>query len=174
MSTPPPLPAHNPYAAPQARLEDAAVAELVLAGRGTRLAAAIVDGLMAGGLGIVAAIAIPAIMPANGGDPNPVLLGVVLLLVVGGMLALLIVNLLWLHRYGQTIAKRMLGIKVVRTDGGHCDLGRIIVARWLPVTLLGAIPLLGPAVSLTDALFIFRDDRRCLHDLIADTIVVVA
>jgi uncharacterized RDD family membrane protein YckC len=145
---------------------------LELADRGTRLVAVIVDGLMIGGLAIVAAIVIPILAPSGGGEPNPVVLGAVMLLVFGGMLALLIVNLLWLHRYGQTIAKRMFNIKVVRSDGGHCALGRIILARWLPITVLGMIPLLGYAVSLADALFIFRDDRRCLHDLIADTIVV--
>jgi uncharacterized RDD family membrane protein YckC len=40
------------------------------------------------------------------------------------------------------------------------------------VSLLGAIPYVGWLVSLVDPLLIFGKDRRCLHDLIADTIVV--
>jgi uncharacterized RDD family membrane protein YckC len=68
----------------------------------------------------------------------------------------------------------MLGIRVVRRDGSHCGLARIFFARYLPVTLLGAVPFVGGLVSLVDALLIFRDDRRCLHDEIADTIVVKA
>ena len=36
------------------------------------------------------------------------------------------------------------------------------------------VPFVGGLVSLVDALLIFRDDRRCLHDEIADTIVVTA
>jgi hypothetical protein len=36
------------------------------------------------------------------------------------------------------------------------------------------IPLAGNAFSLIDALFIFRQDRRCIHDMIASTRVVPA
>ena len=36
--------------------------------------------------------------------------------------------------------------------------------------LLGFIPLYG----VVDILFIFREDRRCIHDLIAGTVVVNA
>ncbi len=174
MSTPPPLPIHNPYAAPLARVDDDAAGDLVLADRGVRFVAAIIDGLVVAVLGVAAAIVIPALQPAGGGEPDPVLLGVVLLLVVGGLIAVIVVNLLWLHRYGQTIGKRVLKIKVMRSDGSRCALSRIVFARWLPISLLGAIPLLGPALQLADSLFIFRDDRRCLHDLIADTVVVRA
>jgi uncharacterized RDD family membrane protein YckC len=134
----------------------------------------IIDSLLFGALGILAAIMIPVLMPAGGGEPDPVVLGIVISVMVAATVALLAVNLVLLHRHGQTIAKRWLSIRVVRSDGSHCALLRIIFARWLPVTVLGAIPLLGYAVSLADALFIFREDRRCLHDLIADTIVVRA
>jgi uncharacterized RDD family membrane protein YckC len=34
------------------------------------------------------------------------------------------------------------------------------------------VPLLGLIVAPVDVLFIFRNDHRCLHDLIADTKVV--
>ena len=83
-------------------------------------------------------------------------------------------NCVLLHRRGQTIAKKLLGIRVVRKDGSRCGLTRIFFARYLPVTVLGLIPFVGGLVSLVDALLIFRDDRRCLHDEIADTIVVRA
>lgn len=173
MSTPPPpLPAHNPYAAPMARLDDIPEAELVLADRLARLGAVLLDSVMVGAIGIIAAIAIPAIVPRDGGEPNPVALGLVLTLTIGGIIALLVVNLIWLHRYGQTIGKRIVGVKVLRSDGSRCSLPRIVFARWLPVTVLSMIPLLGYVVSLVDPLMIFREDRRCLHDLFADTIVV--
>ena len=170
MSTPPPLPAHNPYAAPLAPLEDVAVDEVVLADRGTRLVAAILDGLVAFLIVLPLVFAAPW-MEESGASAGPIILIVLCLLAMIGLLAL---NLVWLHRYGQTIGKRLLKIKVLRSDGSRCALSRIILARWLPVTLLGQLPLLGPILGLVDALMIFREDRRCLHDLIADTIVVRA
>ena len=35
-----------------------------------------------------------------------------------------------------------------------------------------AIPKVGGVLALADILFVFRDDRRCLHDQIAGTRVV--
>jgi uncharacterized RDD family membrane protein YckC len=71
---------------------------------------------------------------------------------------------------GQTIAKRALGIKVVRTDGTPVSLSRIFWLRNVVNIVLGIVPFYG----LVDVLFIFGAGRRCLHDKIADTIVVKA
>ena len=173
MSTPPPLPAHNPYAAPLAPVEDIAGDEVVLADRGSRLGAVLLDGVAVMICVLPALFAVPW-LERSGGSPNPVAVGAMWVLLVLGLGALLAVNMVWLHRYGQTVGKRLLKIKVLRSDGSRCPLSRIMLARWLPVTLLGYVPLVGPIVGLVDALMIFRDDRRCLHDLIADTIVVKA
>ena len=94
-------------------------------------------------------------------------------MVLGGI-ALVVWNCVWLHQYGQTVGKRALGIRIVRSDGGRATLGRIFALRYLPVTLLGAIPYVGPLIGLVDVLLIFRDSRQCMHDQIADTIVVKA
>jgi uncharacterized RDD family membrane protein YckC len=42
----------------------------------------------------------------------------------------------------------------------------------LIASVLGCIPFLGLVYQIVDACFIFREDRRCLHDLIAGTKVV--
>jgi uncharacterized RDD family membrane protein YckC len=102
-------------------------------------------------------------MPAGYGLAMLVILGVVA-----------VINCILLNMYGQTIGKRMLGIKVVRTDGDEVSLGRFIFLRFLPIALLGRIPFVGPIIGLVDCLLIFGDDRRCLHDVFADTIVVYA
>ena len=47
------------------------------------------------------------------------------------------------------------------------------IVPW-PWGLLGLVPLIGWLFALADALLIFRDSRKCLHDNIADTIVVTA
>jgi uncharacterized RDD family membrane protein YckC len=179
MQQPPPLPHVNPYAAPAARVEDVgAAAEYELADRGTRLGAAILDGLVVGGpvalVAIGAAIMLPAMQRSGGESDRMAMLGVIGLLVGAALIGVLALNLVWLHRYGQSIAKRWLGIRIVRTDGGRCSLLRIIFARWVPMIVLRAIPLLGWIFGLIDALLIFREDYRCLHDHFADTIVVKA
>jgi uncharacterized RDD family membrane protein YckC len=38
--------------------------------------------------------------------------------------------------------------------------------------VLGSIAYVGAGIQLFDILCIFRADHRCLHDLIADTVVV--
>ena len=79
------------------------------------------------------------------------------------------------HRNGQTIGKKMLGIKVVRTDGSRATVARIFWMRNVPFLLLGAIPLyIGDLFTLADSLLIFRASNQCLHDQFADTIVINA
>ena len=62
--------------------------------------------------------------------------------------ALVVWNCVWLHRYGQTVGKRALGIRIVRGNGERASLGRIFGLRYLPMMILGAIPFLGPLVTL--------------------------
>lgn len=157
-----------------ARVDEAPSGDLVLADRGIRLLAAIVDGLTIGVIGIIAAIMIPALQPRPGAEPDQMMLILMGLVLGVGLIAVIVINCLWLHRYGQTIGKRLLKIKIVRGDGNPCSLLRVIFARWLPVTALGSIPLIGGVISLVDVLLIFREDHRCLHDIIADTIVIKA
>jgi len=80
------------------------------------------------------------------------------------------ITTLLVARYGQTIAKRLLEIRVVRTDGSQASLGRIFWLRNVVNALLKIVPLYG----LVDALLIFGERRQCIHDMIADTIVVKA
>jgi uncharacterized RDD family membrane protein YckC len=177
VTQPPPLPGYNPYAAPAARVEDFHDDQLVLADRVMRLVAVIVDLAILMGLvavfAVIAAIMLPVMQKsAQGGDET----AMIVFGVIGGgiFLTLLIYNMVLIHRYGQTIGKRIFKIRIVRTDGSPCSLLRYIFARWLPVSLLSGIPFLGYIVQLVDPLMIFRSDQRCLHDLIADTIVVKA
>lgn len=77
---------------------------------------------------------------------------------------------LWAQvRWGQSLGKRLVNIKVVRTDGSDVELWRIVLVGNLVVQVLSQAC---GVLSLLDVLFIFRDDRRCLHDHLAGTIVV--
>jgi uncharacterized RDD family membrane protein YckC len=80
-----------------------------------------------------------------------------------GLAGLMVYQVLLLVRTGQTLGKKWLRIKVVRLDGGQVSFG----AHVLRGLVLG---LLGPFT----AVLLFRGERRCVHDLAAETKVVVA
>jgi uncharacterized RDD family membrane protein YckC len=171
----------RPPSAPVA--DQAEVQALVLAERGARFWAKCVDWLTLLGLvlgaGLVSVLTVPAMLAYRKAGGSATGLHLVAAAVMGlslvlGGIALVVWNCIWLHQYGQTVGKRALGIRIVRSDGGRATLGRIFALRYLPVTLLGAIPYVGPLISLVDVLLIFRDSRQCMHDQIADTIVVKA
>jgi uncharacterized RDD family membrane protein YckC len=99
----------------------------------------------------------------------------------GGLVVTFIAWIVWLvitirfvSANGQTIGKRIVGIKVVRRDGSKASLGRIFWLRNVVNGIPGAIPFFGYIYQLVDGLFIFSGSRQCLHDKIADTIVVRA
>ncbi|HEX4998870.1 MAG TPA: RDD family protein [Terriglobia bacterium] len=73
---------------------------------------------------------------------------------------------------GQTIGKRLLGMKIVRKNGADADRTRIILYRVLPVQAAVLIPIVGMLVGYLDVFFIFRSSRYTLHDDIADTKVI--
>jgi len=160
----------NYYAAPQAAVADvgglsAGDLESRKATRGQRLGAAMLDGVIIAVGGVLVGIGGAAASKGEGG----------MVAVVLGMLIILgifVVNCVLLHQNAQTIGKKVLGIKIVRTNGDRIGLGRIIGMRILPIGVLGAIPYLGGLISLADSLVIFGAERRCLHDMIADTIVI--
>jgi uncharacterized RDD family membrane protein YckC len=162
----------NPYAAPTARLAELRSEEVTRASRLSRLGAQILDGLIvAVPIGIAIAVALPGMRGDKGLSTGASGMFAVLGLAV---IAFAIYQFVLLYRSGQTLGKKLVGIRIVRTDGSRASLLRIIFMRYLPVGLLGAIPLVGPFISLADPLFIFGAEKRCIHDYIADTIVVDA
>jgi uncharacterized RDD family membrane protein YckC len=153
----------NPYAAPSADLNAGVGADsAALASRGSRFGAALLDGL----LFLVAYIPFLAI---KGDDGLPTGMG----MAIGGLLFLgvAIYQIVGAVTRGQTLGKRLLGIKVVKLDNSPVDFVSIIIMRgFVGQGLLGIIPLYG----LIDPLFIFREDHRCIHDLVGNTKVVEA
>lgn len=163
----------NPYAAPGAPLIPdlpplPSTARPELAGRGQRLAARIIDQLLY--VACFLPFIVLALMRPDAAFEGAAGLG--LLLSLAAMLGLFVYNLAQLAQSGQTVAKRWLGIRIVRRDGSDADLGRIVGLRMFVPWLISAFA--GPFFSLPDALCIFGEERRCLHDMMADTIVVVA
>lgn len=189
-SAPPPLPeapaenavpALNPYAAPGARSDRYAVSsslqanEAPLAGRGARLAAQLLDGLFAMGClfpGMILVIVGAGDGQTRGNEPLS-MLG--LLLVLAGGIGLLIYQLRLLASEAQTWGKKKMNVRIVMYETGEqATLGRILGLRIIVNGLIGAIPCVGSIYGLVDILFIFGEERRCVHDYLAGTKVVEA
>ncbi len=168
------------YAPPTANVADVADPHaLTLASRGRRLFGVFLDGVV---------VAIPLMLfgivlgatggaawfaqhfgPAKGSPfsqrPLASLLGVGLFLLINGYL---------LVDRGQTVGKAALGMRIVRRDGSKASGVRILGLRYGVGYVLGMIPVVNILYWLADVLLIFRISRRCLHDEIADTVVVRA
>jgi uncharacterized RDD family membrane protein YckC len=175
----------NQYAPPRSIVADiqGPDSDVVKAGRGARLVAAILDGVIWGVWFtpiyvhmILSVRRHPGATPTAadffeaGATTNPVWLA-------GGMfgfLAVAIVTIVLVRRNGQSIAKKWLGIKVVRTDGSPATLARIFWLRNVVPAFFGLLPYLGRVWGLIDSLAIFAEPRRCVHDYIADTLVIRA
>lgn len=90
----------------------------------------------------------------------------------GGTLGFLVglgIQLAMQLRFGQSVGKRLFKLKVVRSDGSDVELWRIVLLRNL--ALQAAAQLCG-LVGIVDVVMIFNADMRCLHDVIADTVVI--
>jgi len=168
-------PAVNPYAAPVARVAQpiASTDGFSKSSRGARFGAYLLDGLIAVLCAVPLYIDIIRAGAAGTRDFGS-MFGIGSFVSAVLLIGLIVYNLVQLHRTGQTLAKKLVGIKIVRSDGSRAGLGRIFALRYLVPGVIGAIPLLGPLFSLIDPLFIFGEEKRCLHDMIADTIVVDA
>jgi uncharacterized RDD family membrane protein YckC len=155
-------------------------AELEQADRLQRFGAAIIDGVVFGG------VVLPLILMTGAwsygysvqslggrGTLNPgVFAGAGLIACLIGIVAWSWITIVLVKRNGQSIAKWFVGIKVVRKDGSRASLGRIFWMRNVMNALPSMIPLVGGLYNLVDPLFIFGETQQCLHDRIADTIVV--
>src|SRR5882724_12266826 len=139
----------NPYAPPQATVQDIASpdATSVPAGRGTRLVAVILDGIVFAALvyiPLVVGIAMSGRPMVLNGHFNPMVMsGVGSLLSTVGFIAWISLTVLFVSRNGQSIAKKMLGIKVVRSDGSRASVGRIFWLRNVVNTVLAFVPFYG-------------------------------
>jgi uncharacterized RDD family membrane protein YckC len=161
-----------------------------LAERSTRLVAVTLDGLLACipflpmlalGFYFLAAL---EFRPPTGGDEFPsgipgmedahvaLLFGLASLVAMLGMLGLFIYQWVLISNTGQTLGKKWTGIRIELLGGPPVNfVSGVLLRNWVP-KLIGMVPYLGVLFHLIDVLFIFREDRRCIHDHIAGTRVV--
>ncbi len=160
----------NPYATPRApaRAEyPARASSESLASRGSRLAAALIDGLAA----IV--ILLPALAAMFFvGESSTLSAPAVLLAALSGIafLGFAIYQLMMLVREGQTLGKRTMNIRIVNySDGQIPTAGKLLGMRYFVNSFLGNVI---PFYAFIDMLLIFGSEQRCVHDYLAGTKVV--
>jgi len=135
-----------------------------------RLGAAIVDGLF---LGIPAGVivGISAFSAKGSGDDGLML---AMLPAAAWILVGMVIQAFLVASHSATMGKKFVGIKMARMDGSPVSWARWLFLRQGVVGLIGQIPFAGGLFTLVDTLMIFSAERRCIHDLIADTKVVKA
>ncbi len=159
----------NPYDTPESNVDVPNEGLRNDASRWLRFFAALIDGILA------ALIIMPLMLSfgvfeliASGQDvetSSNLMFGVI------GIAIFMLLHGYLLKTKGQTIGKMILGIKIVDLQGNLPQFGKLISMRYLPLWVVQMIPAIN-ILALVDVLFIFRGDRRCVHDLIAGTKVV--
>ena len=176
----------NRFAPPRAELADLAAPEdaggHAHGGRWRRFFAAMIDGLFNGlltfpflfaNMGLDGYMNAALRATAEGGSKFE-MYATLLRAAAPGYAALLLIQGALLYAFGQSVGKKVLGLRVVRTDGSRVDFARLFFLRGGCANLVNFIPAVGPLLAMVDICMIFRDSRQALHDQIADTIVVTA
>lgn len=101
-----------------------------------------------------------------------------------GFLVFIVLQLVWMIKRGQSIGKRIMGIKVVTMDGTNPGFVGYVVLReavfWFILTIISMIPFIGIVayygiqVALLVMIFMEKNNRQTLQDLLAKTLVVKA
>lgn len=161
------------FAPPQAHVEDVQPPgnALALASRGRRFGAACIDvALSLVLLGLISRLTPwnPFQAPTGGFWFAPQFGNS-----LGGFVVFVVLNGYLLLTRGQTIGKWLLKIRIGRPDGSLASPTRMLL-RYGVGSAVNILPALGQIFGLLDALLIFRTSRRCLHDDIADTVVLQA
>ena len=162
---------NNVYAAPEAAPQSADEQGL-LASRWLRFFGALIDGLLgaAANFLILFSVGYWELMMSGA-----ISMGKMLEMAIVGFVVFLLMHGYLLAKRGQTIGKMIVGTKIVSYETGEIlSFGRVIGLRYLPVSVVANIPLIGSLLILVNVLFIFGKEKRCVHDHIAGTKVVMA
>ncbi len=163
----------NLYASPDADVDVKQLpGEQELAGRWLRLFGAIIDAILA------FLVVIPVLLMTD--YMEYAMSGVIPLVYQLAIPAVAILSYAVLHGYflaasGQTIGKKLVGIRIVSvSDGLNPGFLKILGLRFTPMTIVAQLPVIGAILGLVNILFIFGPEKRCLHDYIAGTRVIKA
>ncbi|MGB3620437.1 RDD family protein [Ketobacter sp. MCCC 1A13808] len=158
------------YETPQSELVDELSGSGELASRWARLGASLIDTvimlILASPIMVLTGTFSAENLESGGNYIASLMLGLVFI----GIFFL--INYRFLTRDGQTIGKKALSIRIVDLDGQIPDFKSNLIPRYAVYMLPGQIPLIGQLFSFINVCFIFRADKRCIHDLAGKTRVV--
>lgn len=151
-------------------VDEQAPTERVLATRASRFWASLLDSLI--GIVVLVIVAAPTDLVGKIQSGELTLVDQAIF-AVATFVGYLLIQGYPLAKRGQSLGKIAMSVQIVSIDDGRIlPFWKLIGLRVLPLTLASQIPILGNLVGIVDALFIFREDRRCVHDYIASTKVV--
>ncbi len=141
-----------------------------LASRWSRLFASLLDSLT------ILVVTVPAMYFTGGFDQ--IIAGIEPSIVYNLSIAALaifvffVINAKFLIKDGQTLGKKVLGIRIVDLEGNLPTMKGHLLKRYATYFLPGQVPIAGQLFSFVNVLFIFSKQKRCIHDLFAGTMVV--
>lgn len=160
----------NKFQTPDSNLIDQDAVELVLASRWARLGASLLDAII---------MMVPLLIVLyfvgfydqilEGEEPSAAMN---LLMGLVGLVVFAAINFKFLLETGQTVGKKAVGIKIVDLEGNLPSVQKHLLVRYAVYFGLGYVPVIGGLLSIGNVLFVFRSDKRCVHDLAAKTMVV--
>jgi uncharacterized RDD family membrane protein YckC len=168
---------YNPYAAPVVTdvAEDFTVTD-ELASRWARLGGALIDGILLLPFAVASVLMIPFLASADLLFIENTIASTLVFEVmpmVSTSIGYLIINGYLLAKHGQTVGKLIVGTRIVDQHTNRIlPLMPLFAKRFLFIQALALIPVIGNFTGLIDALLIFRENRRCLHDEFAGTKVI--
>jgi len=169
----------NPYAAPVTvevkKPEPQKCESLPLATLGQRLAANLIDGVILLFATTIVLVVIQLVVEYFYTIEYTFLVELVISaasLVVYSAVFLMINGPL-LAAHGQTFGKFLLKIKIVSNKNQLVPLPKLFLTRYFFMWAFMFVPVVGNIVLFLDPLFIFRANRKCLHDEFANTKVVM-
>lgn len=139
----------------------------ILATRRIRLMGAIIDSM------VTMLVMAPLLFVTGGFAADATFsIGQTILSFILGVIVFVVLHGYFLATKGQTIGKAVVGTKIVNELGDKPPFGRLLGLRYLVPGLVYSVPCIGSLIAVINVLFIFREDRRCLHDHLAGTYVV--
>ncbi|QDU83479.1 RDD family protein [Planctomycetes bacterium Pla163] len=174
----------DPYAPPASQVAEpvhATSRALFLARPSQRLGAFLIDGLLLPSGFALLALIVATVVGVFLAAPDPTMAGIAIWSTFGGSLLLyLLIQGILVGRGGWTVGKRIVGLRVLRSDGRRVDLLHGFWMRlvfWLALLFLLSLVsfgVLGLLLFLVDAFTIYSDRHRTLRDRLCGTIVVTS